>query len=46
MRKRLTRCALAAALIGVVMLVVVSQYHSPGIWMGNPSASHDILFEI
>jgi alpha-tubulin suppressor-like RCC1 family protein len=36
MRKRLTRCAVAAALIGVVLLVVVSQYHPPGIWMGKP----------
>jgi alpha-tubulin suppressor-like RCC1 family protein len=35
MRKWLTRCAVAAALIGVVLLVV-SQYHPPGIWMGKP----------
>src|SRR5579863_1442821 len=36
MNKWLTRCAVAAALIGVVLLVVVSQYHSSGIWMGKP----------
>jgi alpha-tubulin suppressor-like RCC1 family protein len=36
MKKWLTRCALAAALIGIVLLVVVSQSHPPGIWMGKP----------
>jgi len=36
MRKWLTRCALAAALIGVVLLVVFSQSHPPGIWMAKP----------
>jgi alpha-tubulin suppressor-like RCC1 family protein len=36
MRKWLTRCAVAAALIGVVLLVVVSQSHPPGIWVGKP----------
>jgi alpha-tubulin suppressor-like RCC1 family protein len=36
MKKWLTRCATAAALIGVVLQVVVSQYHPPGIWMGKP----------
>ncbi len=35
MRKWLTRCALAASLVGVVLLVV-SQYDPPGIWMGKP----------
>jgi alpha-tubulin suppressor-like RCC1 family protein len=36
MRKWVTRCAVAAALIGIVLLVGVSQYHPPGIWMGKP----------
>jgi hypothetical protein len=35
-RKWLTRCAVAAALIFVVLLVVVSQSHPPGIWLGKP----------
>jgi alpha-tubulin suppressor-like RCC1 family protein len=36
MKKWLTRCALAAALIGIVLPVVVSQSHPPGIWTGKP----------
>jgi hypothetical protein len=36
MRKWLTRCVAAAALIGIVLLVVVSQYHPPGIQVGKP----------
>jgi alpha-tubulin suppressor-like RCC1 family protein len=36
MKKRLIRCAMAAAFIGVVLLVVVSQSHPPGIWVGKP----------
>jgi len=35
MKKWLTRCALAATLIGIVLLVMVSQYHPSGIWMGQ-----------
>src|SRR5277367_6706137 len=35
MRKWFKRCAVARALIGFVLLVV-SQYHPPGIWMGKP----------
>jgi hypothetical protein len=39
MKKRLTRCALAAVLILIVLLIVDSQYHPPGIWMGKPLPS-------
>jgi alpha-tubulin suppressor-like RCC1 family protein len=35
MRKRLTRCAVAAALIGVVLLVVVHQLRAPPISVGR-----------
>jgi alpha-tubulin suppressor-like RCC1 family protein len=38
MRKRLTRCAVAAALVLLVLLAVVHQMHPPGIWMGKPLA--------
>jgi alpha-tubulin suppressor-like RCC1 family protein len=36
MRKWLTRCAVAAALILIVLLAVVHQLHPLGIWMGKP----------
>jgi alpha-tubulin suppressor-like RCC1 family protein len=36
MRKRLTRCAVAAGLILIVLLVVVSRSHPPGIWIVKP----------
>ena len=40
MNKWFTRCTVAAALIGVVLLLgVVSQHHPPGIWMGKPLSS-------
>src|SRR5580658_8893846 len=36
MRKWLKRCAVAAALILIVLLALVSQSHPPGIWVGKP----------
>jgi alpha-tubulin suppressor-like RCC1 family protein len=39
MKEWLTRCAAAAALIGIVLLAATHPRHPPGIWMGQPLPS-------